>query len=269
MSRDRISACVITFNEEQNIRRCLDSVKWCDEIVVVDSFSTDLTVQICREYTPHVYQCEWKGYIAQRNLIREKASHPWVLFLDADEEVSPELRDEIVRNLDAGHNGVVGYEFPRMVNYLGEWIRHGEWYPDVKLRLFLKCKGTSGGQEPHDQVIVNGPVKRLRGHLYHYTYDNLHDQLVTLNRYSTITANEKFKLSEKFRWVEFLFRPPLRFLKAYILKHGFLDGRRGFLIAAISSFGVATKYAKLWELELEAKRRVSKSDSDQKKSGPA
>jgi glycosyltransferase involved in cell wall biosynthesis len=248
--REKISACITCFNEEHNIRRCLESVRWCDEIVVVDSFSTDLTVQLCREYTDRVFQHPWQGYIGQKNFIREKATHPWVLYIDADEEVSPELRAEIIAVLESGDSHFVGYEFPRMVNYLEQWIRHGEWYPDVKLRLFLKAKGISGGQEPHDQVLVNGPVKRLKGHLWHYTYDDLHDQLITLNRYSTITANEKFKQAEKFRWLDFLFRPSLRFLKAYFLKRGFLDGRRGFLIAAISSFGVAMKYAKLWELEL-------------------
>lgn len=253
--REKISACITSFNEESNIRRCLESVKWCDEIVVVDSFSTDLTVQICREFTDRVYQNEWLGYIGQKNLIREKASHPWVFFIDADEEVSPELREEIVTLFERGHGGIVGYEFPRMVNYLGRWIHHGEWYPDVKLRLFLKSKGVSGGVEPHDHVIVNGPVKRLRGQLYHYTYDDLHDQIVTLNRYSSITAMEKFKNGDKFRWIDFLFRPTLRFLKAFFLKLGFLDGRRGFLIAAISSFGVAMKYAKLWERELEKSER--------------
>ncbi len=253
--REKITACITAFNEEHNIRRCLESVKWCDEIVVMDSFSTDLTAQICHEFTDRVYQHEWLGYIGQKNMIREKASHPWVLFIDADEEMSPELRDEILAQFEAGHDGVAGYEFPRMVNYLGEWIRHGEWYPDVKLRLFMKCKGVSGGVEPHDQVLVNGPVKRLKGQLYHYTYDDLHDQLVTLNRYSSITAVEKFKNGHRFHVTDFLFRPSLRFLKAYFLKRGFLDGRRGFLIAAISSFGVAMKYAKLWERELEQQDR--------------
>lgn len=248
--REKISACITCFNEEGNIRRCLESVRWCDEIVVVDSFSTDQTVAICREYTDRIFQHPWQGYIGQRNFIRAKAVHPWVLFIDADEEVSPELRDEILRLFDRGSALAVGYEFPRMVNYLGEWIRHGEWYPDVKLRLFQKAKGISGGQEPHDHVIVNGAVERLSGHLYHYTYDDIHDQLVTLNRYSTITANEKSKQGDRFRWIDLIFRPTLRFLKAYFVKLGFLDGRRGFVIAAISSFGVAMKYAKLWEREL-------------------
>ncbi|MBW7907491.1 MAG: glycosyltransferase family 2 protein [Kiritimatiellae bacterium] len=250
-SLPKVSACVTTFNEEANIRCCLESLRWCDEIIVVDSFSSDRTVEICREFTPRVYQHKWLGYIGQKNLIRGMASHDWILFVDADEEVSPDLREEIRAELAANDGSVAGYRFPRMVNYLGRWIRHGEWYPDIKLRLFLKSKGHSGGTEPHDQVIVDGGVKTLRGKLYHYTYANMHEHLETMNRFSGITAQEKFRANSRFRWADFLIRPPFRFLKAYILRRGFLDGRRGFLIALVSAFGVCMKYAKLWELENE------------------
>lgn len=257
----KVSACVTTFNEEHNIRRCLDSVRWCDEIVVVDSYSTDRTVELSREYTDRVYQQEWLGYIGQKNFIRKLAKYEWILFIDADEEVSTELRDEIKRELAANDGSIVGYRFPRMVNYIGRWIRHGEWYPDIKLRLFLKERGRSGGTEPHDQVFVNGEVKTLRGKLYHYTYDNLHDHLETMNRFSSITAQEKMRINARFRWRDFLIRPPFRFFKAYILRGGFLDGKRGFIIALISAFGVCMKYAKLWELEYRnrASQRVSRT----------
>lgn len=253
--RPKISACVTTFNEEANIRRCLESLRWCDEIVVVDSFSSDRTVELCREFTDRVYQHEWLGYIGQKNLIRKMASHEWILFIDADEEVSADLREEILRELQSNDGSIAGYQFPRMVNYIDRWIRHGEWYPDVKLRLFLKDRGRSGGTEPHDQVFVNGGVKTLRGKLYHYTYDGLHDHLETMNRFSSITAQEKFRIHSSFRWSDFLLRPPFRFLKAYLLRGGFLDGRRGFLIALISAFGVCMKYAKLWELEHQKRRQ--------------
>lgn len=252
--RAKVSACITTLNEEDNIERCLKSLSWCDEIIVVDSFSTDRTVEICRRYTPLVSQHEWTGYIGQKNLTRKMASYPWILFLDADEEVSPDLREEIIAELSRADNPFAGYEFPRMVNYLGKWIRHGEWYPDLKLRLFLRDKGRSGGQEPHDQVIVNGEVKRLKGHLWHYTYDDIHDHLETMNRFSSITAQEKFKTGYRFCWTDFLIRPFFRFFKAYILRLGFLDGKRGFLIALVSAFGVCMKYAKLWELCLEEKK---------------
>ena len=188
MPRPKISACVMTLNEERNMRRCLESLAFCDEIVVLDSFSRDRTVEICREFTDRVLQEEWKGYIRQRNRLRELATHDWVLFLDADEEISPSLRDQILYQFRLGTGKYMGYEFPRQVFYLGKWIRHGEWNPDIKLRLFRKDKGYSGGQEPHDMVIVEGPVKTLTGKLWHYTYRNLTHHLQVINRFSGISA---------------------------------------------------------------------------------
>ena len=246
--REKISACVICYNEERKIRRCLESLKWCDEIVVMDSFSTDQTVSICREFTDRVYQHEWMGYVGQRNVVRELAAYPWILFLDSDEEVSPALRDEIIAEFSRGGGRYVGYEFPRQVYYLGKWIRHGEWYPDIKLRLFKKDLGRTEGQEPHDKVVVSGQVKRLKAPIWHYTYDDLRDHLETVNRFSTITAQQKFVQGTKFRWTDLLLRPLLRFFKGYLLRGGFLDGWRGFIIAYISSFGVFIKYAKILAL---------------------
>lgn len=251
--REKISACVISFNEERKIRRCLQSLTWCDEIVVVDSFSTDRTVDICREFTDRVYQHEWLGYVGQRNLVREMSRHPWIFFLDSDEEVSEGLRDEIVAEFDRGTGEFVGYEFPRQVYYLGRWIKHGEWYPDIKLRLFKKVYGRTEGQEPHDKVVVNGPVKRLRNPVWHYTYDDIRDHVETQNRFSTITAQQKFVEEMPFRWSDFFFRPFFRFIKGYFLRGGFLDGTHGLMIALISSFGVQLKYAKLWELVIRQK----------------
>lgn len=248
---NKISACIMTLNEESNIERCLKSVSWSDEIVVLDSFSTDRTLEICRRYTDHVYQHEWEGYIGQRNRIREMASHPWVFFLDADEEVSEELQREIQAAFEQGPGDCVGYRFPRRVFYLNRWILHGEWNPDIKLRLFRKELGHSVGEEPHDQVIVDGPVKTLGGPLYHYTYDDVSDHLNTINRFSSISAKAKYESGYRFRWTDFLLRPTFRFFKGYFLKLGFLDGRRGLLIAVISSFGVAMKYAKVWERQAD------------------
>ncbi|HBA83628.1 MAG TPA: hypothetical protein DCZ95_05985 [Verrucomicrobia bacterium] len=252
--REKISACVICFNEEDKIGRCLQSLRWCDEIVVMDSFSTDRTVEICREYTDRVYQHEWLGYVGQRNTVRELSRHPWILFLDSDEEVSPALRDEILGEFGRGTGPYLGYEFPRQVYYLGQWICHGEWYPDIKLRLFKKEHGRTEGQEPHDKVVVSGAVKRLKSPVWHYTYDDLRDHLDTLNRFSTITAQQKFVQETPFRWTDLLFRPFFHFFKGYILRLGFLDGSRGFLIAMLCSFGAYMKYAKLWELAVRQKR---------------
>jgi glycosyltransferase involved in cell wall biosynthesis len=248
--REKISACVTAGNEERNIERCLGSLTWCDEIVVVDSFSTDRTVEICRHFTDRVYQHEWLGYIGQKNLIRSMARYPWVFFLDADEEIAPELRDEIIAEFEQGTGHYVGYQFPRKVFYLNRWICHGEWYPDIKLRLFNKEFGRSGGREPHDQVIVEGPVKTLQGCIHHYTYNNISEHLATMNRFTSITAREKYREGYRFNWMDWIFRPGWRFFKAFVLKQGFRDRRRGLLIAWISAFAVAMKYAKVWEIEL-------------------
>lgn len=251
--REKICACVIACNEERKIARCLQSLTWCDEIVLLDSYSTDRTVTIARAFTDRIYQHEWLGYVGQRNLVREYARFPWVLFIDSDEEISPALRDEILAEFEQGHGRYLGYEFPRQVYYLGRWIRHGEWYPDIKLRLFRKDHGRTEGQEPHDRVVVRGAVKRLKNPIWHYTYDDLVDQLRTLNRFSTITAQQRFVQGRRARVTDLTLRPILRFLRGYILQRGFLDGRHGLAIAMISSFGVFLKYAKQWELGLKHK----------------
>lgn len=253
---DTISACITVYNESQNIRRCLDSVRWADEIVVIDSLSEDDTVEICKEYTDKVYEHQWLGYIGQKNLIRDKASCKWILFIDADEEVSPDLREEIRDEFESGRNQAVsGYEFPRMVWYLGRWIRHGDWYPDYKLRLFQKEYGHCGGIEPHDHVVITaGEVRKLKCPLYHYTYDDLHDHLTTINRFSGISALESYKTGRKCSASDLLLRPAIRFFRAYFVKRGFLDGYRGLIIAMAISFGTFIKYAKLWEMQLPDNR---------------
>jgi len=247
---ENISVCITAGNEERNIRRCLESATWASEIVIVDSFSTDRTVEICREYTERVYQHEWLGYIGQKNLIKDLATGPWILFLDADEVISPGLRDEIAHEFESGNAGdFAGYEFPRLVRYLGRWITHGDWYPDVKMRLFRKDKGVCGGKEPHDRTTVRGRVKRLTNPLYHYTYTDISNQMSTLNRFTSISAEGKFGEARPFGVSDLAFRPLFRFLRCYILKRGYRDGVPGLIIAGFTSFGVFTKYAKVWEIE--------------------
>lgn len=253
--REKISACVITFNEERKLPRCLDSLRWCDEIVVLDSFSTDRTLEIARKYTDNIVQQAWLGYVGQRNRIRELAQYPWLLFLDADEEVSEGLREEILELFNRGTHPYVGFEFPRQVYYLSRWIRYGEWYPDIKLRLFNKAYGRTEGEEPHDKVVVSGPVCRLRNPIWHYTYDGIDDHLRTLNRFSSISARQKFVAGARFRWWDLITRPLFRFFKGYLMRGGFLDGAHGLVIAIISSFGTAMKYAKLWELHRRKSER--------------
>lgn len=250
MMREKISVCITAGNEEDNIRRCLESVTWADEIVVIDSFSTDRTAEISREYTELVYKHRWLGYIGQKNLAKDMASHPWIFFIDADEAVSEELRDEILKEFENGAtNEFYGFEFPRLVYFLGHWIRHGDWCPDYKLRLFHRTKGRCGGKEPHDRMMVEGTVKRLRNPLYHFTYDDIADQVATLNRFSSITALTHNEEGRVFCLRDLLFRPFWRFFRGYLLKGGFLDGLPGIIVAKTQAYGVFIKYAKLWEIQ--------------------
>lgn len=249
MKRPAISACIITYNEEANIRKCLESVEWTDEIVVVDSYSTDHTVDIAKEYTKHVIQRDWPGHVAQKNNALDFATNEWVLSLDADERVSPELRKEIETELQEKALPWDGFYIPRRTFYLERWIRHGGWQPDIKLRLFKKSKGRWGGKDPHDKVILDGKAKTLRSLIYHYNYRDLSHQIATIESYSKISSTELFKEGKKFRFSYLLLRPPLRFLRDYFLKQGFRDGWPGLIIAVNTSFYVFIKYAKLWELQ--------------------
>lgn len=246
---DKISVCIIAGNEECGIRRCLDSVKWADEIIVVDSFSRDMTAEIAREYTNRVYQHRWLGYIAQKALVKSLAKNEWVMFVDADEEVSKELQDEITGIFSSPiPDEVAGFDFPRLVWFLGRWIRHGEWYPDTKLRLFRRNRGVCAGTEPHDRIDVQGIIRHLKCPLNHYTYDDIADQLLTMNRFSTISAIGKSRTNIKHAWFGMVFHSPYRFIRCYFIKRGFLDGMPGLIIAAMVAFGVFVKYAKLWEI---------------------
>ena len=245
-----LSVCIITGNEEANIRRCLESVAWADEIVVVDSFSTDRTREIAGEYTDRVFRHRWVGYIGQKAIARNLARGEWVLFVDADEAVSVPLRDEILATLRSGvPDGVDGFDFPRQVWYLHRWIRHGDWYPDTKLRLFRKARGHCCGTEPHERIDVEGEVRHLRGPLLHYTYDDIADQIETVNRFSSISSRaERLRRMSPFRlfW-SMMLHPPFRFLRCYFLRRGFLDGMAGLVIAVTVAFGTFVKYAKAWE----------------------
>jgi len=246
---DKISVCIITGNEEKNIRRCLESVSWADEIVIVDSFSTDKTVEIASEFTDRIYMHRWLGYIAQKAVAKSLARHEWVLFVDADEVVSNALKNEIFNVFSDGvPEDVEGYDFPRQVWFLNRWIRHGDWYPDTKLRLFRRTKGECCGVEPHERIQISGKVRHLRSPLFHYTYTNIAEQIATLNRFSTISADiQKGKNTFWKLFSGLLFRAPFRFFRCYVVRLGFLDGVPGLIIAVASSFGTFIKYAKIWE----------------------
>ena len=253
-----LSVCVITGNEEDNIARCLESVAFADEIVVVDSFSTDRTMEIARTFTDRVFQHRWMGYIGQKAIARNLARGEWILFVDADEAVSPALREEILAMLRRGvPDRIDGFDFPRQVWYMRRWIRHGDWYPDAKLRLFRKARGRCCGIEPHERIEVQGEVRHLRAPLFHYTYDDIADQVSTMNRFSSISARSEGRREPSaaaLLW-GMLMHPPFRFFRCYFIKLGFLDGVAGLVIASSAAFSTFLKYAKLWEARLERRFR--------------
>jgi len=240
-----ISVVIVTKNEESNIEDALKSVADAKEIIVVDSFSTDRTVDICRRYTDRVYQHEWQGFALQKQTAVDYAEGPWVLILDADERVTPELKAEVLKNIHG--TDVNGFYMPRENYFIGKRIRHGGWWPDHTLRLFKKDRGRLGPREVHESVIVEGGTAYLKNPLRHYTYRSVSDFMERMERYSTLAAKEIIKNSGRAGLISLVIKPPFTFLKMYFLRLGFLDGTRGFMLAVLYSFYTFLKYAKTWE----------------------
>ena len=245
--RQRVSVSLITFNEESNVRACLESAKWADEIVVVDSFSTDATQAIAREYTDRVIEREWRGINDQRQFALEQCSGPWVLCIDADERVTPELRDEILAVLSGPDPDCAGFLIPRKAWYLGRWIKHCGWYPDYKPRLFRKDKGRFGENDPHDKIILDGATRKLKGDLLHFTYRDLAHNADTINRFTTTRAKKFLREGRTAGFLDFTLHPLWRFFHQYVLRGGFLDGMPGLIISGMSAFNVFLRQAKVWE----------------------
>ena len=251
-----ISVVIITFNEERNIARCLDSVaEIADEIVVVDSFSKDRTKEICSNYPlVHFIENPFIGHIEQKNFALDQAKFDIVLSLDADEALSEDLKKSI---LEVKRNMLFdAYQFNRLSNYCGDWIRHGSWYPDVKLRLFDRKKVRWLGINPHDkaELVVPGTVKHLKGDLLHYTYYTVDEHTRKLDYFSTLAAEAYFKKGKKAGVFQLLVNPSFAFFRDYILRMGFLDGYSGWLIARLTAFYTLQKYAKLRFLYSQAKQ---------------
>jgi len=240
---------MITYNNSRTIEKALQSVApWASEVIVVDSFSTDTTYETAKKYATSCEQRAWPGFRDQYNYCISKAKNDWVLFLDADEEVSPELALEIGQRVEIDQGSYDGYIAHRRNYYLGRWIMHGGWVPDCEIRLFRKSKGSFVGAL-HAHVEVNGRVGELKNYYYHYNYRDIADQIDTINRYSKTAAEDMQREGKRFSYTDLLLRPPLRFLKEYILKRGFLDGMPGLVITVSTMYYVFAKYAKLWELE--------------------
>jgi len=260
--REPLSVSIVCMNAERTIGRVLEAVKWAEEIVVVDSYSTDRTLDICREYTDRIYQREWPGYVAQKNFALDQCTHEWALSVDSDEVATPELADairEALRRVKVGESDCAGFSIPRRTWYLGRWMRHGGWYPDRKLRLFRRSRGRWVGIDPHDRVEVDGKVGKLTGDLLHHTYESLEDHIRTINRFTTIGAEELLKRNAGRPILNMLCNAPFRVFRMYVLQLGFLDGVPGFISAITSGYYVFLKYAKLWDLrrrQREARRRA-------------
>ncbi|NVM21818.1 MAG: glycosyltransferase family 2 protein [Desulfobacterales bacterium] len=246
----KISAVIITFNEEKNIGRCLDSLGGvADELVVVDSFSTDKTEEICNDKVVRFIRNPFEGHVEQKNHAVSLAKHDHILSLDADEALSEELRKSILSA--KGNWDYDGYFFNRLTNYCGKWIRYCGWYPDKKLRLWDRRKGGWGGVNPHDKVIMNKNIStsHLKGDLLHYSYHTIRDHVSQMNKFSDIAARVAYEKGRRSNLIiDILLNPVLTFMKKYFIKLGILDGYYGFIISINSAFGKFLKYIKLREL---------------------
>ena len=242
----QLSVAIITYNEEKNIRRCLESVKnIADEIIVVDSFSTDKTEAICKEFNVQFTKNKFIGHIQQKNYTLEQTKYNYVLSLDADEVLSNELRKSILKVKNNWKNDA--YSFNRLTNFCGKWIKHCNWYPDQKIRLIDKRKGRWGGQNPHDKIIIEkkSVVKHIKGDLLHYSFYTIEQHIRQINKFSEISAKALFEKGKKSNLLKILISPVIKFIKSYFIKLGFLDGFSGFVVCVNSAYATYLKYVKL------------------------
>jgi glycosyltransferase involved in cell wall biosynthesis len=255
----KITAIVITLNEEANIARALRSLAWADEIIVVDSESRDRTVEISRRYTERVIIRQWPGYSAQKNFAAAEAGHDWIFSLDADEEVSADLRRELESLKRVAEPAAAGFEMPRLTFYLGRWIRHSGWYPDYKLRLYDRRRARWVGDYVHEGLAVDGAVTRLTGNLLHFTVSDASEHHLRIDRYTTLAADQARAQGKRASIASIIFAPALTFIRSYLFKLGFLDGLQGYFIARFAAHYAFLKNLKLWELC----NRKDKSEHDQ------
>jgi len=242
----KLSVVIITHNEEINIRRCLESVSFADEIIIVDSFSRDTTVKLAAKYTSNIFKREWEGFSKQKNFGINKARNDWVLSLDADEVLSEELKQEI-NSLE--RPGCEGFYIKRKPYFMGRFIKHSGWYPDWQLRLFKKNSGKfDENRLVHEGILLKGRKCFLKHELLHFPYRNIGGYFEQFNKYTSLAAQQYIREGRKFTKAKLILNPPVTFLKHYFLKRGYRDGFAGFCISVLSSTYNFVKYAKLWEL---------------------
>ncbi len=241
-----VTAVINTLNEAAHIAAAIESVRFADEVLVVDAHSTDETVAIARRYTDRVIVRDWPGYIAQKNFAADEARHDWILSIDADERVTPELAAEI-RALLAAAPPRAGYRVPRLSRYLGRWIRSTDWYPDYQLRLYDRRRGRWQGRYVHESVKVDGEPGRLQADLLHYTYRDVSHHLQTIDRYTTLAAKQMYEDGRRAGLRHLALNPVAAFLRNYVARAGFRDGRAGFVVSVLNAYYVLLKFVKLWE----------------------
>jgi glycosyltransferase involved in cell wall biosynthesis len=261
----RLTVTVITHNEGHHVAGALESVAWADEIVVVDSGSSDDTVAIAGRYATRVVQHQWTGYGTQKNYAADLASHDWILSIDADERVAPALADEI-RGLLKREPTAAGYEISRVAHYLGRWIRSTDWYPDFHVRLYDRRTARWSEDAVHESIQCPGRVERLRGELQHFPYRDVSEHLAKIDRYTTLIARQWAADGRRTAAWEAIVYPRLAFLRNFILRRGFLDGHTGLVVSMLNSYYVLLKYVKLFEMQQTGSAAPAPSAPD---AGPA
>lgn len=245
-----LSAVIITRNEEANIERCLKSVHFCNEILLVDSGSTDKTLEIARRFTNNIHSRPWAGFANQKNEATALARNEWVLSIDADEVVPLALQAEIRKLFEAdGLSKYAAFSMPRKTIHFGRWIRYGGWYPNRLVRLFNRRLGQWQGAELHERWVSSGLLGNLQEPLEHYSFSGLEDQVARNNQYSSLGALKLQREGKRFQWIRLVVKPASKFLETYFLKLGFLDGYPGLIISISAAYSVFLKWAKLWELQ--------------------
>lgn len=246
---------ILTYNSGEYIYRCLNSVKWTDEIIIVDSFSKDNTLEIARSYNAKILEHAFDGYTKQIERGIQQAGNKWILVIDSDEELSPELQDEI-KNLNVNDESISGFELNRKVFFLGKWIEHGGWYPDYQFRLFDKTKVKMTTHEIHDSIQPTSGKQKLNGILYHYTYKNLYEYLERINNYTSRAVTDTINSGKKFKWYKLILNPLSTFLRMYFVNKGYKDKMQGFILALYSAIYNLVLYSKLWEYQYSAANKL-------------
>jgi glycosyltransferase involved in cell wall biosynthesis len=244
----RLSVTIITLNEAEHIGAAIDSVTWADEVIVVDSGSTDGTLDIARAKGVTVLTRAWSGYVDQKNFAAQQASNDWIFSLDADERVPPALTAEI-RGALAKDPETRAYRIPRVAFHLGRWIRTTDFYPDYQTRLYDRRHARWQGKYVHESVTSDGPVGQLQSPIEHYSFKNLQDQIDRINHYTTLAAQQMHEAGRRSSSLHLLVHPPAAFLRNYVLRRGFADGSVGLTISLVNAYSVFLKFAKLWELQ--------------------